>query len=87
MIDAKPIMQYDGIDIFQLRDIAPTKKFVRLTKWLPATSQELKYLAGEYTRIREDPTRRCLIVYWAGKVGLFVNDMTDGAFENMGEEV
>jgi len=86
MIVAKPIMQFDGIDIFQLRDVEAKKNMVRLTKWLPATNQEFGYLAKEYGRIREDATRQCVIVYWCGKVALYVNDITEGAFDRMGDE-
>ena len=84
---AKPIMQFDSLDIFQVSDIEKRRNIVRLTKWLPATQQELAYLASEYRRISVDPCRQCFLVYEIGRVALYVNDITEGAFDRMGEEV
>jgi hypothetical protein len=59
---------------------------VRLTKWLPPVQSEFVFLSNEYKRISKDPLRTCYIVYCEGKISLFVNDITEGAFERMSEE-
>lgn len=83
---SQPLMQYEGLDVFQLRDVPSSIKTVRLTKWLPATQKEFEYLKNEYNRIMCDPSRSGMVVYNKGTVALFVNDMTDGAFDKLGEE-
>lgn len=61
------------------------KGFVRLTKWLPGLHEEMAYLRREYLRISADPLRSCAIVRKNEKYALFVNDVTEGAFERLQE--
>lgn len=81
-----PVMRFGTVDIFQLRDLPQNKKIIRLTKWLPAVSKELQFLESEYHRIASDPTRVVMIMYQDGQVALYVNDLTGGMFDQMGDE-
>ena len=83
-----PVMQFGEVEIFQLKDIITRKKekMTRLTKWLPPVRSELSYLEKEYLRITKDPSRKCYIIYDQGLVALFVNDVTNGMFDRLGEE-
>lgn len=82
----KPFMRVKTVDVFQLKDISSIPSMVRLTKWLPPIKDEFEYLSGEYHRISSDERRTCYIVYHAGKIALYVNDITSGAFERLKEE-
>lgn len=82
----KPFMRLPTGDVYQLRDINNIKSMVRLTKWLQPIQAEFIYLTNEYKRIMKDPKRYGYIVYSAGKIALFVNDLTDGAFDKLSEE-
>lgn len=62
------------------------RNMVRLTKWLPANNIEFRFAKNEYLRISKDVTRVCVIVYAEGKVAVFVNDLTGGAFDSMDDE-
>ena len=82
----KPYMRLPTADVYHLKDIANIKSMVRLTKWLPPIQSEFVYLSNEYKRISKDPFRKCYIVYSESKIALFVNDVTEGAFDRLGEE-
>lgn len=82
----KPYMRLPAADVYHLKDIANIKSMVRLTKWLQPVHAEFAYLVGEYKRISKDPFRTCYIVYSESKIALFVNDVTEGAFERLGDE-
>lgn len=82
----KPFMKLPTVDVFQLKDVVHLPTIVRLTKWLPPVKDEFEYLSNEYHRISKDARRTCYIVYHAAKIALFVNDMTEGAFERLSEE-
>jgi len=82
----KPYMRLPTADVYHLKDIANIKSMVRLTKWLQPVQAEFVYLANEYKRISKDPLRACYIVYSNSKIALFVNDITEGAFERLSEE-
>lgn len=79
-------MRFGKTDIYQLKDIPNDRKIVRLTKWLPATNAELAYLEKELVRITSDANRFGMIVYHNGQVALYVNDLTNGVFEQMSED-
>lgn len=78
MIKFRDMNVYDSADI--------SKKLVRLTKWLSPVPTELEYLRKEYLRIKGDKNRTCVVVLNDHRVALFVNDLTNGAFETLGEE-
>ena len=59
---------------------------VQLTNWLPGYRDELAYIVSEYRRISADPTRKCKIVQEDMRYALFVNDMTNGAFNRLQED-
>lgn len=82
----KPFMRLKTVDVFQLKDISNIPSIVRLTKWLPPVKDEFDYLSREHSRISSDVRRECYIVYHAGKIALYVNDITSGAFERLKEE-
>jgi len=82
----KPFMQIKTLDVFQLKDVSNISNIVRLTKWLPPVKEEFDYLSVEYKRISSDVRRECYLVYHAGKIALYVNDITNGAFEKLKEE-
>lgn len=82
----KPYIKSPLCDVYHIKDVANIKSMVRLTKWLQPIHGEFVYLANEYKRISKDPLRTCYIVYSEGKIALFVNDVTEGAFERLGEE-
>lgn len=83
---SKPVMRFGTISIFQLRDLPTNRTIVRLTKWLPAIEKELQFLEKEYHRIISDANRFCMVVYHNGQVALYVNDLTNGMFEQLGED-
>jgi len=82
----KPYMRLPTADVYHMKDVANIKSMVRLTKWLQPIQSEFVYLVGEYKRISKDPSRTCYIVYFESKIALFVNDITEGAFERLSEE-
>lgn len=82
----KPFIKLPTVDVYQLKDIENIKSMVRLTKWLQPVQGEFQFLANEHYRISKDPLRKCYIVYAENKISLFVNDLTEGAFERLGEE-
>lgn len=82
----KPIMKLGGLDVYQLSDITPIRGLVRLTKWLMPIQSEFDYLHDECVRISRDRTRLCYIAFHQGKLALYVNDLTGGIFDTLGEE-
>ena len=80
----KPVTKFKDLMIYHRADIS--KKLVRLTKWLPPVPTELSYIYDEYRRIKADKTRVCIVATENHRVALFVNDLTNGAFEALGEE-
>lgn len=81
----KPYMRLETVDVFQLKDVSGLKNIVRLTNWLDPINEEFEYLESEYHRISSDPSRKCYIVYHQARIALFVNDVTNGAFEALTE--
>lgn len=80
----KPVIKFRDLMVYRYEDIA--KKLVRLTKWLTPIPAELSYLHREYKRINADRNRVCIVAMKDHKVALFVNDLTNGAFEALGDE-
>ena len=68
------VFQYDGIEFYSLAD-AKHLFLMQLTLWLPNTKTERDYMIGEYKRITQDKSRRCLLVCHKTQVALFVNRM------------
>lgn len=76
----KPVLTFKDMDIYHYAHIS--KKLVRLTKWLQPVPTELKYLHAEYHRIKNDLSRICVAVVANNMIALFVNDLTNGAFDD-----
>jgi|CXWK01.1.fsa_nt_gi hypothetical protein len=81
-----PVMKSHGIPIFDVAAVKTIPKIVQLTKWLNFNENELEFIASEYRRIDKDRARTCVIAYNHGRIALFVNDLTNGAFERDGKE-
>lgn len=79
------VMKFNEVDIYQLKDV-PDSKVTRLTKWLPAVQVELQYLTDECVRIKKDPKRFAMVVYHNGQVALYVDDVTNGAFDALPDD-
>lgn len=73
------------VKIVQLQELRGVEGLVRLTKWLPGLHEEMTYLRNEYFRISADPLRVCMIATHNGKFALYVNDITNGAFNALSE--
>lgn len=58
---------------------------VEITKSL--TADDVWYLLQEVKRINKDPERVAVIGYNRGSYVLYVNDLTEGAFTKLGEEI
>jgi len=82
----KPYMKLSTVNVYALKDVANIKSMVQLTKWLQPLQSEFAYLVREHHRINDDPLRDCYIVYANGRIALFVNDITEGAFEKLNED-
>jgi len=80
------VMKSHGVPIFDVTDVKKIPKIVQLTKWLNCNDDELAYVTNEYRRINKDTARRCMIAYDNGRVAVFVNDVTNGAFEANGKD-
>lgn len=78
------IMSFNGINVYQMKDVGD--RMTRLTRWLEPTHEEFCYLEKEYNRILKDRRRSAMVVYWNGQIALFVNDMTGGEFDRLGDE-
>jgi hypothetical protein len=79
-----PTINFRGMKIYKISDIPV--KLVQLTKWLPAVPTELDFIKSEYERIKADKTRVCIVATSDYRIALFVNDMTNGVFNSLGEE-
>lgn len=83
----KPFMRLrPEINVYLLGDMNDFDNMVRLTKWLPPCREDLEFLEHEYRRISSDPLRKCFLVFNIGKFALFVDDLTDGAFDKLGSD-
>lgn len=80
----KPVINYCGVNVYKFEDLS--KKLVQLTKWLHPVPDELTYLVNESRRIQADKTRVCIVAMSNHKVALFVNDLTNGTFDALGDE-
>ena len=80
----KPVISYCGMNVYKFEDLS--KKLVQLTKWLHPVPAELTYLLNESRRIKSDRTRVCIVAMLDHKVALFVDDLTNGTFQSLGEE-
>jgi len=77
----KYVTKSHGVPIFDIEDVKTLPKIVQLTKWLHMNEEELLFLTREYKRINDDKSRTCAIAYSNGNVALFVDDLTNGAFD------
>ena len=78
------MISFYGMNVYRFADIS--KKLVQLTKWLQPVPTELTYLNNEWRRIKADRKRVCVVAMLDHKVALFVNDLTEGSFQALGEE-
>ena len=84
---SQPVMRFGEVDIYQIKDVpSSAMKVTRLTKWLPAIQSEIKYLADECVRIRQDSKRFAMVIYHNGQVALYVDDVTNGAFDALTDD-
>ena len=51
------------------------------------TADDVVYLIQEVYRINKDPERLAVIGYNRGSYVLYVNDVTEGAFDKLGEDI
>lgn len=82
----KPYLQLPDVSVYHIQDVSKIPRMVRLTKWLKPVRSEFEYLANEQRRISKDSLRTCYIVYSQNEISLYVNDLTGGAFDKLGEE-
>lgn len=80
------VMKSHDVDIFDIVDVRKIPQIVRLTKWLNVNDNELEFVTKEYRRIVKDKTRLCVLAYDRGRVAIFVNDVTEGAFDRDGDD-
>ncbi len=81
----KPKVMYIDMPIYNFGDIVEWK-LVQLSKWLPPTTDELQYLYRECKRICSDRKRIACVAIFDGKIALFVDDLTNGAFDALGSD-
>lgn len=82
----RTIKTYNDMKIVDVSDIqrAPVL-LTRLFKWQDPTEAEMAFFYREWKRISADQGRVCIAVMSLGKVSLYVDDLTGGEFDKLGD--
>lgn len=69
---------------FQAKEVL--RGMIQLTKWLFPTDEEIQFCDREQKRISSDPNRKCVIVYHAGRVAVYVDNVAGNAYDRLTEK-
>lgn len=59
---------------------------IQLTKWLLITDEEIQFCDREQKRISSDKNRKCVIVYHAGRIAVYVDNVAGDAYDRLAEK-